>query len=133
MKENNNFIEAGKIYTTLCHAKDKFEAIKDKKMAMRCDKARISLCDIMKEMKTETNKSNNKIIVSFNIYIKGRLKLKRKMVIFSLYKEEAYENEIYAMFDYPLSDVDMDMLVGWLSRCAKEDPDKVIAYLEEHR
>lgn len=102
-------------------------------MAMRCDKARISLCDIMKEMKTETNKSNNKIIVSFNIYIKGRLKLKRKMVIFSLYKEEAYENEIYAMFDYPLSDVDMDMLVGWLSRCAKEDPDKVIAYLEEHR
>lgn len=53
--------------------------------------------------------------------------------MFSLYKEEAYENEIYAMFDYPLSDVDMDMLVGWLSRCAKEDPDKVIAYLEEHR
>lgn len=133
MKENNNLVEAGKIYVTLCHAKDKFEAIRDKRMANRCDKARISLCDIMQGMKTETNKPSNKIIVSSNIYTKGRIKLKRKTVIFSLYKEEDDECEIYAMFDYPLSDVDTDMLIGWLSKCAKEEPDKVIAYLEEHR
>lgn len=133
MEENNNLVEAGKIYAILCHAKDKFEAIQDKKMALDCDRAKNSLCDIMKGMKSETDKSNTKIIVSSNIYIKGRLKLERKRVIFTLYKEEEYECEIYAIFDYPLSDVDTDMLIGWLSRCAKEDPVKVIAYLEEHR
>lgn len=133
MEKNNNLVEAGKIYITLCHAKDKFEAIRDKKMALDCDRARNSLCDIMKGMKTETNKSSNKIIVSSNIYFKGKVKIKRKTVIFSLYKEEDDECEIYAMFDYPLSDVDTDMLLGWLNKCAKEDPDKVIAYLEEHR
>lgn len=133
MEKNNDFVEAGKIYDTLCHAKDKFTEIGYSKMTMKCDKARISLCDMMKGMKTETDKLNNKIIVSSNIYTKGRLKIKRKMVMFSLYKEEECECEIYAMFDYPLSDVDTDMLIGWLSKCAKEDPDKVIAYLEEHR
>ena len=55
------------------------------------------------------------------------------MVIFSLYKEEEYDCEILAMFDYALSDLDMRMLVDWLCMCAKEDPDKVITFLEEYR
>ena len=131
-KKNNMMVKAGKIYYTLCYAKDKFEEINYKKMALNCDRARIALCDIMKGMKTETNKPSNKIIISSNIYTKGRLKIKREMVIFSLYKEE-YECEILAMFDYALSDLDMRMLVDWLCMCAKEDPDKVITFLEEYR
>ena len=135
MKKNktNMMIKAGKIYYTLCHAKDKFEEINNKKMALNCDRARIALCDIMKGMKTETVKPSNKIIISTNIYTKGRLKIKREIVIFSLYKEEEYECEILAMFDYALSDLDMRMLVDWLCMCAKEDPDKVITFLEEYR
>ena len=130
-KKNNMMIKAGKIYYTLCHAKDKFEEINNKKMALNCDRARIALCDIMKGMKTETVKPSNKIII---IYTKGRLKIKREIVIFSLYKEEEeYECEILAMFDYALSDLDMRMLVDWLCMCAKEDPDKVITFLEEYR
>ena len=132
--KNNMMIKAGKIYYTLCHAKDKFEEINNKKMALNCDRARIALCDIMKGMKTETVKPSNKIIISTNIYTKGRLKIKREIVIFSLYKEEEeYECEILAMFDYALSDLDMRMLVDWLCMCAKEDPDKVITFLEEYR
>ena len=132
-KKNNMMVKAGKIYYTLCHAKDEFESINYKKMALNCDRARITLCDIMKEMKTETDKPSNKIIISSNIYTKGRLKIKREMVIFSLYKEEEYECEILAMFDYALSEKDMCMLVDWLCMCAKEDPDKVITFLEEYR
>ena len=132
-KKNNMMVKAGKIYYTLCHAKDKFEEINYKKMALECDRARIALCDIMKEMKTENEKPNNKIVISTNVYTKGRLKIKREMVIFSLYKEEEYECEILAMFDYALSDLDMRMLVDWLCMCAKEDPDKVITFLEEYR
>lgn len=132
-KKNNMMVKAGKIYYTLCHAKDKFKEINDKKMALNCDRARIALCDIMKGMKTETVKPNNKIIISTNVYTKGRLKIKREMVIFSLYKEEEYECEILAMFDYDLSDLTMSMLVDWLCMCAKEDPDKVITFLEEYR
>ena len=133
-KKNNMMVKAGKIYYTLCHAKDKFEEINNKKMALNCDRARIALCDIMKGMKTETVKPSNKIIISTNIYTKGRLKIKREIVIFSLYKEEEeYECEILAMFDYALSDLDMRMLVDWLCMCAKEDPDKVITFLEEYR
>lgn len=132
-KKNNMMIKAGKIYYTLCHAKDEFESINYKKMALNCDRARIALCDIMKEIKTETVKPSNKIIISTNVYTKGRLKIKREMVIFSLYKEEEYECEILAMFDYALSDLDMRMLVDWLCMCAKEDPDKVITFLEEYR
>ena len=131
--KNNMMIKAGKIYYTLCHAKDKFEEINNKKMALNCDRARIALCDIMKGMKTETVKPSNKIIISTNIYTKGRLKIKREIVIFSLYKEEEYECEILAMFDYALSDLDMRMLVDWLCMCAKEDLDKVITFLEEYR
>ena len=131
--KNNMMIKAGKIYYTLCHAKDKFEEINNKKMALNCDRAKIALCDIMKGMKTETVKPSNKIIISTNIYTKGRLKIKREIVIFSLYKEEEYECEILAMFDYALSDLDMRMLVDWLCMCAKEDPDKVITFLEEYR
>ena len=37
------------------------------------------------------------------------------------------------MFDYDLSDLTMSMLVDWLCMCAKEDPDKVITFLEEYR
>ena len=132
-KKNNMMVKAGKIYYTLCHAKDKFEEINNKKMSLNCDRARIALCDIMKGMKTETVKPSNKIIISTNIYTKGRLKIKREIVIFSLYKEEEYECEILAMFDYALSDLDMRMLVDWLCMCAKEDPDKVITFLEEYR
>ena len=66
-KKNNMMIKAGKIYYTLCHAKDKFEEINNKKMALNCDRARIALCDIMKGMKTETVKPSNKIIISTNI------------------------------------------------------------------
>ena len=132
-KKNNMMIKAGKIYYTLCHAKDKFEEINNKTMALNCDRAKIALCDIMKGMKTETVKPSNKIIISTNIYTKGRLKIKREIVIFSLYKEEEYECEILAMFDYALSDLDMRMLVDWLCMCAKEDPDKVITFLEEYR
>ena len=132
-KKNNMMVKAGKIYYTLCHAKDKFEEINNKKMALNCDRAKIALCDIMKGMKTETVKPSNKIIISTNIYTKGRLKIKREIVIFSLYKEEEYECEILAMFDYALSDLDMRMLVDWLCMCAKEDQDKVITFLEEYR
>ena len=132
-KKNNMMVKTGKIYYTLCHAKDKFEEINDKKMALNCDRARIALCNIMKGMKTKTDKPSNKIIISTNIYTKGRLKIKREMVIFSLYKEEEYECEILAMFDYALSDLDMRMLVDWLCMCAKENPDKVITFLEEYR
>lgn len=60
-------------------------------------------------------------------------KEKRKFVMILLFNgDDDTRCKILAKFDYDLSEKDMCMLVDWLRHCIREEPDKVIEYLEKY-
>lgn len=130
MEKKDILNEVGNIYNTLYDSKNKFAEIKDNKMALRCEKARNILHDIMNILKKSDSVGiNNKILVNSTTYTKDGKK--KKVVVLSLYKDND-DCEILTILDYPLIDLDMNLAIDWLCKCAKENPDKVLTFVKDY-
>ena len=86
--------------------------------------------DIKHELhKIPMSTKRHRILVNSAVY--ASTGEERKHVVLSYYKGNN-ECVILTEFDYALTDWEKVLLVNWISKCAKEDPDKLFEFLEEY-
>ena len=98
------------------------------------EKEKSSIEELSKKLAeyAENNLINDQIGVISIPYTKNNDE-KRKFVLIVLFDDDDDNRcKILAKFDYDLSEKDMCMLVDWLRHCIREEPDKVIEYLENY-
>ena len=98
----------------------------------RVEESKTTLQFIKYELhKIPMSNKKHRILVNSAIYNASSTGEERKHVVLSYYKGNN-ECVILTEFDYALTDWEKVLLVDWISKCAKEDPDKLFEFLEEY-
>lgn len=99
----------------------------------RVEKSKTTLQFIKHKLhKIPMSTKRHRILVNSAVYNASNTGEERKHVVLSYYKGNN-ECVILTEFDYALTDWEKVLLVDWISKCAKEDPDKLFEFLEgEH-
>ena len=96
----------------------------------RVEESKTTLQFIKHELhKIPMSTKRHRILVNSAVYVSTREE--RKHVVLSYYKGNN-KCVILTEFDYALTDWEKVLLVNWISKCAKEDPDKLFEFLEEY-